>query len=196
MDKNLAYRSLYLHYIKGLKLSEVTAETGLRINTVRSIIKGVREPEVANDFFSDRKTGDFGRTYEPPTYNKLNKIDYAMLEGRYTSLIISEIATLNDISSYLLEGEVEPKQAQKMLMTLTKLYEDKVGELMDTKLKAILDVLSQPSKWVLTDEGLKTVYTVPVLDEKLNVVATELKPNRSFVIPDELWSRYTGEVKA
>lgn len=92
-----------------------------------------------------------------------------------------------------MEDDIEPKHAEKMLKTLTKLYEDKKEELMDAKLKAILSVLSLPSKWVLTDTGLKTMYAVPVLVEKMNVIITELKPSRSFVIPDELWIRYIKE---
>jgi len=196
MDKNLTYRSLYLHFVEGLKLSEVSNETGLRANVVRAITQGVREPEVANDFFNDRKAGDFSREYPQPKYNKLGKIDYAMLESRYISLINNDMATIKDISSYLIEDDIEPKQANKMLKTLTRMYEDKKDELMDKKLQAIIDVLSQPSKWVLTDTGIKTMYAVPVLDEKLSVIDTELKPSRSFVIPDELWNRYVEEATA
>lgn len=195
MDKNIAYRSLYLYHVKGLKLSEVATETGFRVNIVRSLVEGVKIPDVANDFFEDRKTGTFERSYPAPEYKKLGKIDYAMLESRYISLIVNEVATVQEIGSYLLEDVICPKQSEKILNTLTKVYEAKLGELMDKKLKAILDVIAQPSKWVLTDTGLKTMYVLPVLDEKLNVVSTELKPTRSFVIPDELWSRYKKEVK-
>lgn len=194
MIKNIAYRSLHLHYVKGLNINEVSALTGLRATTVRSIVGGVKMPEVAVDFFEDRKTGDFSRTYETET-KKLSQIDYSMLESRYISLIASERATVEDINSYLLEDCIEPKQAEKMLKHLTKVYGAKQGELMDKKLKAILDILAKPSKWIMTDTGLETVYVLPVLDEKLNVIGTELKPNRSFVIPDELWSRYEEAIK-
>ncbi|MEC2400919.1 hypothetical protein ABES35_08460 [Bacillus subtilis] len=142
MDKNLVYRSLYLHYIKGLNLSEVSAETGLTKRVIKAIVSEVREPEVANDYFKDRKTGDYSREYPKPQYKKLNKIDYSMLESRYISLISNDRATIKDIKSYLLEDDVEPKQANKLLKTLTKLYEDKKEELMDVKLRAILDYLS------------------------------------------------------
>jgi hypothetical protein len=190
MDKNLAYRSLHLHYVKGLSISEVSAETGLRTRTVNSIVKGVKMPEVATDFFEDRKAGDLSREYPKPEYTKLSKIDFALLESRYISLIVNDVSTVEEIGSYLLEDSIEPKQAKKMLGHLTKVYKAMQGELLDKKLKAILDVLAKPCKWIMTDTGLKTVYVLPVLDEKLNVIGTELKPTRSFVIPDELWSRY------
>lgn len=195
MDKNLVYRSLYLHYTEGLNLSEVSAETGLTKRVIKAIVKEVREPEVANDYFKDRKAGDYSREYPKPEYRKLGQIDLAMLENRYISLIIGDVATIKEIKSYMLEDDIEPKQAKKLLNTLERVAEAKQDEHKDNKLKAILDVLALPSKWVLTDTGLQTVYVLPILDEKYNVVGTELKPNRSFVIPDELWSRYLGGAK-
>lgn len=195
MDRNIVYRSLYLHYVKGLKLSEVSDETGLRVSVIRSIVEGIKMPEVAVDFFEDRKKGTFERTYETPEYKKLNHIEFRMLENKYTSYIASETVTLKDISSFLIEDNIEPKQAKKMLKNLTKLFKDVQDELLDKKLKAILDVLAQPSKWVLTDTGIETMYVIPVLDEKLIVVGTELKPTKSFIVPDELWDKYVKEVR-
>jgi hypothetical protein len=190
MDKNLVYRSLYLHFVKGLKINEVSNEVGLRASVIRGILQGVREPEVAKDFFEDRKTGDFCRTYPEPKYKKLTKIDYAMLEQRYLLNILHDVASVDDIKSYLLEDAIEPKQAKKILKRVTALSKQRQGELLDKKLNKILDVLAMPCKWSLRDTGLVTVYPVPVLDEKYNVIAVEFKPSRSFYIPDELWSRF------
>lgn len=193
MDKNLAYRSLCLHYVKGLKINGVSNEVGLRPSVVRGILQGVREPEVAKDFFEDRKTGDFSRTYPEPKYKKLTKIDYAMLEQRYLLNILHDAASVDDIKSYLLEDAIEPQQAKKILKRVTALSKQRQGELLDKKLNKILEVLAMPCKWSLTDTGLVTVYPVPILDEKYNVVAVEYKHNRSFYIPDELWNRYVAE---
>jgi hypothetical protein len=193
MDKNLAYRSLFLHFVKGLKINEVSNEIGLRPSVVRGILQGVREPEVAKDFFEDRKTGDFNRSYPEPKYKKLTKIDYAMLEQRYLLNILHDAASVDDIKSYMLEDAIEPKQAKKILKRVTVLSKQRQGELLDKKLNKILEVLAMPCKWSLTDTGLVTVFPVPVLDEKYNVVAVEYKHNRSFYIPDELWNRYVAE---
>lgn len=195
MDKNIVYRCLYLYYVKGLSLSQVSDEVGLRMSVVRSITEGVRMADVAVDFFEDRKKGTFDRVYPAPKYNKLGKLDYMSLEHKYITGITHDVYTLKDVSSFLIEDNIEPKQAKKMLQTLTKLHDDVQEKLLDKKLKAILDVLAQPSKWILTDAGLETVYVIPVLDEKLNVIGTELKPNKNFIIPDELWSRYVKEDK-
>ncbi|MGF6947545.1 hypothetical protein QF028_000038 [Neobacillus sp. B4I6] len=58
--------------------------------------------------------------------------------------------------------------------------------MLDARLKAVLDVLSMPTKWRMTDEGLLTVYPVPVLDEQLRVKEVKYQEHRSFYIPDEL----------
>jgi hypothetical protein len=192
MDKNLIYRSLYLHYVKGLKQSEVSEAVGLTERKIRAIVEGVIEPEVATDFFEDRKTGGYSRTYPEPVYKKLSKLDYVYLQQRYMTYISSG-QSIKLIRSYLLEDCIEPKQAEKMYKALEEFHKIKRLEIIEAKLKAILDVLAQPSKWSFTDTGLENVYAVPVLDEKNNVVAVEYKPNRSFIIPDELWSRYTEE---
>lgn len=190
MDKNLAYKSLHLNYIKGLNVNKVSAEVGLTSRVVSAIIKGVRMPEVATDFFTDRKKGDFSRTYPLPKYRKLNKIDYVYLEQRYMSLIYKEMVSLHEVRSYLLEDDVEPAQAQKLMQTLTDFYNDNQGEMLDVKLQNILEILSQDAKWKMTDEGLSTVYPVPVLDENYNIVKVTYQEKRAFYIPDELWSRY------
>lgn len=190
MDKNLVYKSLYLHYVKGLKQSEVSEAVGLTERKIRAIVEGVLEPEVATDFFEDRKTGDYSRTYPEPVYTKLSKLDYAYLQQRYMTYI-SNGQSFKLIRSYLIEDCIEPKQAEKMYKTLEEFYKVKKVEIMDEKLKAILDVLAQPSKWSFTATGLETVYAVPVLDDKYKVTDVVYKPHRSFIIPDELWSRYT-----
>jgi len=192
MDKNLIYRSLYLHFVKGLKQTEVSEAVGFTERKIRDITEGILEPEVATDFFEDRKTGDYSRTYPEPVYKKLSKLDYAYLQQRYMTYIING-QSIKLIKSYLLEDCIEPKQAEKMYKALDEFYRVKRLEIMDEKLKAILDVLAQPSKWSLTDAGLETVYAVPVLDDKHYVIAVEYKPNRSFIIPEKLWSRYTEE---
>lgn len=189
MDKNLVYRSLHLHYVQGKNINETAKEVGLNSRVISAIVKGVRDPEVCNDFFKDRKTGDYSRSYPIPEHKKLGKIEYGMLENRYSTLICSELVSLEEISSYLLEDSVEPKQAEKILKTMTALQEDMQGKLLDKKLKKILNVLAQPSKWSLTDNGLETVYAVPVLDEKYNIVVVDYKADRSFIMPDELWER-------
>ncbi len=110
MDKNLIYRCLYLHYTEGLKLSEVSNEGGLTKRVIRAIVNGLRDPEVTTDYYEDRKTADYSREYPKPEYKKLSKIDYAMLESRYISLICGDVATPKDIRSYL-----------RMILSLSKL---------------------------------------------------------------------------
>ncbi|WKA60293.1 hypothetical protein QWY16_09370 [Planococcus shenhongbingii] len=189
MDKNLIYRSLHLHYVKGLKLSEVSDTVGFTERKIRAIIEGTLEPEVATDFFEDRKIGKYSRTYSEPVYKKLSKLDYAYLQQKYMSSISSG-QSIKLIRSYLLEDCIEPKQAEKMYKGLEAFYEVKKVELMDAKLQAVLNVLAMPSKWSLKDTGLETVYAVPILDDKFNVIAVEYKPNKSFIFPEELWCIY------
>ncbi|MGF6947544.1 hypothetical protein QF028_000037 [Neobacillus sp. B4I6] len=118
MDKNLAYSSLYLYHAKELKLSEVSARVGLNERVIRAIVKGVRMPEVCNDFFADRKSGDYNRTYPKPEYNKMSKADYIALESRYMSIVYKGLVSLNEVRSYLLEDDVEPTQAYKLFKSL------------------------------------------------------------------------------
>jgi len=190
MDKNTVYKSLYLHYVEGKKLREVSQETGLVTRVVLAILKGLRMPEVANDFFTDRKTGDYSRSYPEPDYKVLDALEYAQLEQRYMSILYTDKVDFFEVSSYLLEDDVAPEQRERMMRTLTKFVEDKELEALDKKLQAVLDVLAQPSKWRMTDSGLVTVYPVPELDEELNVVGVKYQEQRAYLIPDELWNRF------
>ncbi|MDG5789667.1 hypothetical protein QA612_19605 [Evansella sp. AB-P1] len=191
MDKNIVYKSLYLHYVKGLVLTEVSDETGLSKRIVRDILAGEREPEVATDFFKDRKAGgDFTREYPEPVYYKLNKLDYAQARDRYM-IKIEQGKNIKEIRSYLIEDCIEPKQADKLYSILEAYYKDKRLKILDAKLEAIVKILAKPPKWRMTAEGLITVYPIPLLDRDNRVKEVVYKTSRSYYMPDELWSRYT-----
>ncbi|WHY84695.1 hypothetical protein QNH39_18850 [Neobacillus novalis] len=194
MDKNLVYRCLKLHFADMKNIAQISEQTGLRKNVVLAILKGIREPKVATDFFTDRKAGDFSRTYPLPEYNKLSLADYIALEQRYMSLIYSGKATVNDVKSYLIEDSIEPEQAEKMLKSLEAFCQEKRSEQLDVRLLELLDILSRPAKWRMTDAGLVTVYPIPVLDENYRVIAVEYQDKRgAFFLPDDLWERYSNK---
>jgi hypothetical protein len=196
VDSNLAYKTLHMKYVKGLRINKIATETGLTLKVVSGILSSVRMPEVANDFFNDRKAGaDFSRTYPKPKYSKLSRMDYHYLESRYMSLLYKGMMSLQEIRSHLLEDDIEPAQADKLMQTLKDFLEAKHGDILDSKLEKVLDVLAQDTRWRMTAKGIVTVYPFPLLDADYNVTRIEYQEGRSFYLPDELWTRFNKEVK-
>lgn len=76
MNENFVYNALYLHYIDGKSIAEVSNITGLRIRVVSDIAKGVKMPSVATNFFADRKKEDFSRVYDKSEHRYLNKFEF------------------------------------------------------------------------------------------------------------------------
>jgi hypothetical protein len=122
---------------------------------------------------------------------RLTKMEYIDVFDNYLQKLFANRATLRDIGRYLVEDGIHPKQAEKMLGELEKTYRDKIEDVLDEKIWAILEVLRMPVKWGIDKEdNIITLYPHPVLDDTNKVIAVQYKPSRAYLFPDELFDRY------
>ncbi|MFC0235141.1 hypothetical protein [Fictibacillus phosphorivorans] len=192
MDLNRIYKALYLYHEEGYSnINKIADEAQIYPKQVKKLIEGKGFKKVLDDFKADQATRDFTRVYAVPKLKKLKPIDYTCLKDTYLSKLMSNRATLEDIQCFLLEDDVEPKQADKMYKELESLYNTMYQNMMEIKLFNVLEVLKQPNKWAIGNDGkIIDVYPHPVLNDELRIVGIEYKKEKNYLLPEELLEVY------
>jgi hypothetical protein len=192
MNLNKVYLTLQLYFVEGYSnLFKISDESGLHPKLIKKVIRGEKYADVFADFMADRKAEDFSRTYPLPKTSKVSQLDYIDLYSRYLNRLLSGGTTLRDVRGYLLEDNIDVKQAEKMLKALENEYTEKIEQVIEDKLFAILEVQRKPVKWTIGADGkLVEIYPHPKLNKANRVIGIEYKTYKVIDIPDKLFDAY------
>ncbi|PGV52470.1 hypothetical protein [Bacillus sp. AFS037270] len=192
MDFNKAYKAIHMYYSEGItNVDKISDETGIRPKLINRLIKGDAFPAVLADYKADAEAGDFSRVYEMPKLVRLNQIDYISVYNSFLTKLLSGRETLADVRGFLIEDDIDAKQAKKMYEALETAYNEQIELVLEDKLLNILEVLEQPTKWGIDKAGnVIELYPHPVLNGVNEVIGVQYKKDKSFLIPDELYDVY------
>lgn len=194
MDFNKAYKAIHMYYAEGItNIDKISEETGVRPKLINRLIKGEAFPAVLADYKADAEAGDFSRVYELPKPVKLSKLDYVSVYNSYLTKLLAGRETLSDIKGFLIEDDIEAKQANKMYKSLETAYNEQIEQVLEDKLLNILEVLELPTKWSIDKDGnVIDIYPHPVLNVANDVIGVQYKKDKAFLIPDGLYDVYSS----